>query len=563
MVARVFWLRAVIEAALVAAVLTIVLLAVVPAQNTELVWRALGLGFFDIGVVAGVLAAVRARRSTGPGRARAFGREVGLLVVTVVAVVLSMTTANAIAHTFRPALDTIAPTWIPHSGFGVGGVLTFVAAGAGGSAALLSFAVTRPIVVLWPRWDRLRRSRLVWSITHAQLLASMAIAVAVGTVVLTWFLIGGRGPLTSGEPVLQDPLVRVQVGFIAAVTGAFVLVGLATVTVLPLAAIVSYLALRPTTRRLDELTAATGALREGDLTARVAIDGEDEVAHLQADFNAMAADLERSVGELEAERDTVSELLAARRELVTAVSHELRTPVATIRAYLDSSREHWNGAPADRLRRDLAVMANEAERLQRLIEDLFTLSRAEVGGLPMTVGAVAVEPVLARSVAAVRPLARDRSRVELVMDVSPDLPPVMADEGRLEQIVRNLIANAVRHTRPGGVVRATADVTGPMVAVRVEDTGEGIAPGELERIWERFYRTDDARDRDRGGAGLGLALVKELVEAMGGRVEVESTLGIGSRFSVYLPVASETGDSAAVPAATGLRHTDDRAATRR
>ena len=100
----------------------------------------------------------------------------------------------------------------------------------------------------------------------------------------------------------------------------------------------SYLAIRPTTRRLDDFTAATGALRQGTLAARVPVEGEDEVAHLQTDFNVMAADLERSVGELEAERDTVSRLLAFRRELVTAVSHELRTPVATIRAYLEFRR---------------------------------------------------------------------------------------------------------------------------------------------------------------------------------------------------------------------------------
>ena len=405
----------------------------------------------------------------------------------------------------------------------------------------------------------MRRTRLVWSITHAQLLAVLAIASGVGLVLLATFLVGEGGPF--GDPDLEDPLLRALVGFIAAITGGLFVVGLATLIVLPIAAIVSYLAIRPTTRRLDQLTAATGALRQGTLAARVPVEGEDEVAYLQTDFNAMAVDLERSVGELEAERDTVSRLLASRRELVTAVSHELRTPVATIRAYLDSSLDHWDGAPPEGLRRDLEVMAREAERLQRLIEDLFTLSRAEVGGLQVASAPLAVGPVLARSVDAVRPLARDRSRVELVLAVSDELPVILADEGRLEQIVRNLIANAVRHTPPGGVVRVSAEDASPLVAVRVEDTGEGIASAELDRIWERFYRTDEARDRDRGGAGLGLALVKELAEAMGGRVEAESTLGVGSRFSVYLPAAPEAplGDE---PPATGLRQTDDRAATR-
>jgi signal transduction histidine kinase len=554
-VARVSGPRAVAEAGLVAAALVVVLLAAVPTQNTELVWQAIGLGFFDIGVAAGIIAALRSRRSNDVGRMPAIGREIGLLVLSVVGVVLAMTVANAFAHALRPALGTIAPTWIPHAGFGVGGVLAFVAAGAGGWATLLSFAITRPIVVVWPRWDRLRRGRLVWSITHAQLLASMAIAVAVGTVVLTWLLTGGQGPLTSGEPALRDPLVRALVGFIAAVTGALVVVGLAAVTVLPLAAIVSFLALRPTTRRLDGLTAATGSMREGDLATRVGVEGEDEVARLQADFNAMAADLERSVGELATERDTVRQLLTARRELFTAVSHELRTPVATLRAYLDTSLEHLNGGPPA-LRHDLEVMTRETERLQRLIEDLFALSRAEVGSLPLEPTPVDVPSLLARSADAVSPLARDRRRIELVLDLPDALPTVLADEGRLEQVVRNLLANAIRHTRPGGVIRLAAEgVTAggdrDQVAIHVEDTGEGIAAVDLDRIWDRFYRTDGARDRDRGGAGLGLALVKELTEAMGGRVQATSVIGEGSRFSVYLPVA----------AATGSRQDDDGATT--
>ena len=382
MVARVSGFRAALEAGLVAAVLVIALLAIVPAQNTSPVWQAFGLGFFDIGCVAGVVAALRMRRSTDMSRMRSVAREVALLALTVFAIVVAMSAAAAIATALRPALESIRPAWIPHASLGAGGVLPYVAAGAGGTAAIISFAIARPLVVLWPSWDRLRRTRLVWSITHAQLLASLAIASAVGLVLLATFLVGEGGPF--GDPDLEDPLLRALVGFIAAITGGLFVVGLATLIVLPVAAIISYLAIRPTTRRLDQLTTATAALREGTLAARVPVEGEDEVAHLQTDFNAMAADLERSVRELEAERDTVSRLLAARRELVTAVSHELRTPVATIRAYLDSSLEHWDGAPPDGLRRDLEVMAREAERLQRLIEDLFTLSRAEVGGLHLS-----------------------------------------------------------------------------------------------------------------------------------------------------------------------------------
>ena len=555
--------RAAAEVALLGFVLGVALLAVVPAQNVDAVWAALALGFVDIGFALGAIFAVRVHRSTDRSRRWTLGRELLVLALLVGSVAVAGYLAAAVAHAFRPALDVIIPpAWAEHTGGRPGILLASVAAGAGGATAAQAWILVRPVVLLWPRWDRLRRSRLVWSITHGQLVASLAIAVVVGIALLAQFLAGGGGPIGLDDPDLRDPLARAFVGFIVAVAGIGLVAVVAAVVVLPLGALVSHAVLRGTTRRLGGLTAATGMLRSGDLAARVDVEGDDEVARLQADFNAMATDLERSVGELEAERDTVGRLLTARRELLTAVSHELRTPVATLRGYLDSSLEHWRGGPPSTLRHDLEVMEHEATRLERLIEDLFDLSRAELDTLPLDLAPTELGPVLRRSVEALRPLAADRSRVELVDDVPAGLPAVLVDDGRLEQVVRNLVLNAVRHTPPGGVVRVSAEETtdpgpvagdgagSPVIAVRVEDTGEGIAAADLERIWERFYRTDGARDRDHGGAGLGLALVKELTEAMGGRVEAASRLGEGSRFSIYLPVA-----------ATGLRHAGDEAAT--
>jgi signal transduction histidine kinase len=482
-------------------------------------------------------------------------REVSLLVAGVLATIVTMLLVSRVAHGLRPALNA-AP---PGATIGSGVILGIMGGSITGLSVIQSFAVLRPVVVLWPRWDRLRRSRLVWSITHGQLLATFVIAVIGGLALLLVFALGGVGPFGPTDEVeMRDPLVRSFVGFIAGAAGVVAVVVIAGVIVLPVGALVSWLVLRPTTRRLRDLTAATASLRGGDRRARVDVEGEDEVAKLQADFNAMATDLEQSVGALEAERDTVARLLTARRELLTAVSHELRTPVATLRAYLDASLEHWDGTPPATLRRDLEVMDREAVRLQRLIEDLFDLSRAEIESLPLSPAPLEVEPILRRAVEATRRLSADRSRIELVLDVPDGLPEVQADEGRLEQVVRNLLGNAVRHTPPGGVVRVSAESAesaepaGGMVAIAVEDTGEGIDPAELDRIWERFYRTDGARDRDHGGAGLGLALVKELTEAMGGRVGAASTPGTGSRFTVWLPTA-----------ATVLRHVDDEAATGR
>ena len=151
---------------------------------------------------------------------------------------------------------------------------------------------------------------------------------------------------------------------------------------------------------------------------------------------------------------------------------------------------------------------------------------------PTDIGAL-----LRRVAAAVAPLAWERGRVEVLAEAPPDLPPALADPDRLEQVVRNLVANAVRHTPPGGLVLLAAAAEAGAIVVRVKDTGEGIAPDDLPRVFERFYRADAARDRDRGGAGLGLALVKELTEAMGGSVGVESVAGEGSVFTVRLPAA--------------------------
>jgi signal transduction histidine kinase len=260
---------------------------------------------------------------------------------------------------------------------------------------------------------------------------------------------------------------------------------------------------------------------------------------LQTNFNAMSADLERAMHDLQAERDAVTTLLRSRRELIASVSHELRTPVAILRGHLESILERWPAAPSSDMQHDLGVMEQETVRLQRLIEDLFTLSRAEVGRLDLQRKPADLAPVIRRCVDAAAPLFWKAHKVEVVADLPAELPPVLVDEERLEQILHNLLRNGVRHTPPGGIVAVTAQAEAEAVIVQVKDTGEGIAPDVLSRIWERFYRSDSARAQERDGAGLGLALVKEMTEAMGGTVAAESTPGQGSSFTLRLPRAPQ------------------------
>ena len=219
-----------------------------------------------------------------------------------------------------------------------------------------------------------------------------------------------------------------------------------------------------------------------------------------------------------------------------AVSHELRTPVATLRGYLESARRQWDGAPSPTLPQDLEVMERETIRLQALIADLFTLARADVARLEVHRAPTEIGPLVRRCVDALAPLAWHSGKVEVVAHATPESPLALVDARRLEQVLQNLLHNAIRHTQPGGIVAVVVAAEPTAVVVRVRDTGEGIAAADLPHIWERFYRTDHARQHVGSGTGLGLALVRELTEAMGGTVAVESVLGDGACFTLRLPV---------------------------
>jgi signal transduction histidine kinase len=379
---------------------------------------------------------------------------------------------------------------------------------------------------VWLFWERLRRRRLIWALTHIQVQLALALAV-LGAAAMAFALVvpGERSFLEL------DTWVFTILPFMGAASLA-TLVGLAII--LPPAFLFAWLAARRTTRRLDTLTEAAAALRRGQYATRVHVEGEDELAQLQADFNAMADALDDAVHRLEAERDKVAELLTARRQLVASVSHELRTPLATMRGYLEGLEQ---ADLSETAQRDLDVIGGELTRLQALIDDLFTLSRAEVEGLALNFEPVEVAALVQRRVDAVAPLAWQRERVQLIANVPPAQAAVWADRDRLDQILVNLIRNARRHTPPGGIVAVSVEVGEDAARLRVCDTGEGIPADELPHVWERFYRGKGARTREPGGAGLGLSLVKELTEAMGGRVAVESTVGQGACFTVALPTA--------------------------
>jgi signal transduction histidine kinase len=399
------------------------------------------------------------------------------------------------------------------------------------------YLVARAGVRLWLFWNRLRRRRMLWSLTHAHLITAFVVMMGVLALFVVAILVSGErtGPEPLPPAASLATLLLHSVFPAVSVMVVFTLLGL--VVVMPPSAVLSFFAARKTTRRLDKLARTAQAWRTGDYATRVEVSGQDEVAQLQEDFNAMAESLETTLRDLETERDTVTQLLRSRRELVANVSHELRTPVATMRAMLESTLNHWPDTPPQTLQHELGVMQGEMERLQTLIDDLFTLSQAQVERLTLNCQPTDIVPIVQQVVDAVAPLAWQSGRVQVVAELPADLPQANVDGTRLQQILANLVRNAVRHTPPGGIVAVVTKAEGDLVRIEVRDTGEGIPPQELSHIWERFYR--GSKEADKGGAGLGLALVKELTEAMGGTVAVESEPGKGSCFTVRLP-QSET-----------------------
>jgi signal transduction histidine kinase len=232
----------------------------------------------------------------------------------------------------------------------------------------------------------------------------------------------------------------------------------------------------------------------------------------------------------------------SRRELIVNVSHELRTPIASIRGHVDSllmaGDETGTQASPEELRTYLGIVARESERLGLLVDDLMALARADAGELHLDVRPIAAGEVVEEVYNALQPLAKRERQVALVREVAPGLPLVLADRQRLGQVLLNLARNAIMYTPAGGIVSLSVTQVSPYhLAFAVADTGMGIPPEELARVFERFYRTDASRARESGGFGLGLAISRDLVEAMGGTVTAESKVGEGSRFLVYLRVA--------------------------
>ncbi|MCU1357552.1 MAG: histidine kinase with domain, partial [Acidimicrobiales bacterium] len=272
---------------------------------------------------------------------------------------------------------------------------------------------------------------------------------------------------------------------------------------------------RGMTSPLRSMERAATAMAQGDITQRVDATSADEVGRLAAAFNHMA--------------DELAEVDRQRRELVANVSHELRTPISALRATLENVVDGVV-APEPEL---LGTMLAQTERLQRLVTQLLDLSRLESGGTPMH---RLLFPVTDLLEAVADESALHSPSVEFRVTVDPPDLVVDGDPERLHQVFANLTDNAARFTPPGGTVALRAHrASGDGVVVEVVDDGPGIPDGSIERVFERFYRTDEARSTDEGGSGLGLAIARWVVDLHGGRIRAERREPHGCRMVIELP----------------------------
>jgi len=267
-------------------------------------------------------------------------------------------------------------------------------------------------------------------------------------------------------------------------------------------------------RPLHDLRQSAAAITQGHLGTQLPLAGTAEFREVAAAFNRMSSALAESE--------------AVRQRMTSDIAHELRSPVSVIRGQLEAMMDGVFPLNTEQL----ALVYDQTLHLGRLIEDLRTLTRAESGRLPLEYSALNPGAFVQRVVADFAPLAQEES-VDLRTEIDTDLPVIYADADRLRQIFANLLTNALAHTRGSITVKASHTPTG--VCFTIADTGPGLTPEQAAHIFERFYRTDDARQRDRGGSGLGLAITQELVRLHGGRIWVESIPGQGSAFCFELP----------------------------
>jgi two-component system OmpR family sensor kinase/two-component system sensor histidine kinase BaeS len=331
---------------------------------------------------------------------------------------------------------------------------------------------------------------------------SGALPLTVGGETVGWLIAESPG---------QTALNEAQTQFLSEVSSTLGIVGGAA---LLLALIGGVAFSQLLTRPLQRLTGAAQAIAGGDLAQQVAVGSgqSEEITTLAESFNRMSASLAESED--------------LRQRMTADVAHELRTPLSVIRGQLQSMLDGVRPATVE----NVAVVYDQTLHLTRLVEDLRILTQAEAGHLPLELRPVSPGDLVRRAAERFAPLAEDGGR-SLAADAADDLPTIRADADRLQQVFANLLANALRHTNPGDAIRLKASRDGDAIQFRVSNTGVTLAPEDVDRVFERLWRADESRSRDRGGSGLGLSIARQIVRLHGGRIWAE--VGDGQTHFVF------------------------------
>ncbi|HBR09276.1 MAG TPA: diguanylate cyclase [Clostridiales bacterium] len=277
---------------------------------------------------------------------------------------------------------------------------------------------------------------------------------------------------------------------------------------------------------IQDLTMAAKKVAGGDFSEKLENHSKDEIGILTQTFNDMAGRLEDTLDDL-----TKSEQM--RREFVANVSHELRTPITSIRSYAETLGEDTEIPDVTR-QKFLEVILNESDRMAKIVQDLLTLSRFDAGSISFVFERFSFEKSV-RDVYNATVMEAQSHKHDFVLEFRTPIPDILGDRARIEQVLLNMVSNAVKYTKDGGKMRMTAGAKNGEVWCSVRDNGIGIPKEDVTKVFDRFYRVDKARSRESGGTGLGLSIAKEIVARHGGRMELESREGKGTNITVWLP----------------------------
>lgn len=294
-----------------------------------------------------------------------------------------------------------------------------------------------------------------------------------------------------------------------------------------MAMVLGYFLSSTVTERIDQLKNAAEKLAEGNLKTRVDVTGRDEVASLAVTFNQMAEQLQS------ADRRQ-RELESLRRDLIAWVSHDLQTPLTSMRVILEALSDGVVEDP-ETVKRYLLTAQRDVRSLSSLIDDLFQMAQLDAGGFPLNQASASLSDLVSDTLESFTQLAKQQ-QVTIEGNVDSEVDPVRMDTQAIGRVLNNLIGNALRHTPANGRVSVWVR-RNKNIEVTVSDTGEGIRAEDIPHVFERFYRGDASRSRNQitGGAGLGLAIARGIVQAHGGEIKVESEIGKGTQFTFYLP----------------------------